>query len=130
LHWVELKRLRPATKEPYSLTANDGIFFGGDIPLGKYRVAEFGGRNPYTNQTFRFNLGELPQFEREIGRAGVYYLGSFKYKTNKPTVGRMSFELVPVKGPGERELLEKILPLAEHDYWKRLIRQRLGQLQR
>jgi len=101
-----------------------------DVPPGRYRFTEFGGDNPYSNMRFRLSLKEQPQFVREISKPGVYYIGSYKYKGNKPLVGRYTFELVPSKTPSERELLEKILVYAEHEHWRQMITQRLNQLKK
>ena len=128
--WIEMKSETQPKKEPRYFWVKDGMFFRVDVSPDRYRLTEFGGSNRYTNSEFRFTLPEQPQFRREINKPGVYFIGSYRYKSNTPLVGRYTFDLLPSKTPSERELLEKILVYAEHEHWRRIIVQRLNQLKK
>lgn len=131
LDWVDMKRLQPKTDKPYyGFAVKDGMFYRTYTPPGVYKFDAFGGssfiRN--ANYTFKFPQGK-GEMDREIKKTGIYYVGSYKYvkvKTGFFQPGKFDYERV--QRPTEKELLERLLLIADHPEWRGAIRQRIKEL--
>lgn len=134
LGWVSMKRMRPLTETPYyGFWVVDGTFFVSNTPPGTYKFVNFGGHSGWKNMnaTYSFPGQGKGELDREIQRQGLYYVGSWKYKKIKTGIFQADkFDLVRVNTPTERELLERILPYAKHDFWKKAIERRVRELKK
>ncbi len=134
LDWVELKRMRPISKEPYlGFWVVDGTFFRGDVPTGTYKFTQFGGHSGWKNATYTYDFptqgkGEM---DRRIDKPGLYYVGSYAYKNISTGLFEPDkFDLIPSKSPNELDLLQKIRPYANDPYWQRMIDKRIKELKK
>lgn len=101
-----------------------------DLSTGKYRFDEL--RVDVGMGIVVFDLKDDPRFHHTFSKPGVYFLGSYAYHTIMPPgrVGKMHFALETVRGPGEREAIERVLEAKElkDEYWRALLTRRLHQL--
>lgn len=131
--WVSMKKLKPKTDKPYySFWVVDGMFFRNNVPPGTYKFTKFGGFSGWKNTEYTYSFPSQGQgaLDRRIRRPGTYYVGSYKYKKikKKKFFSQDKYDLVPVKSPSEKELLQKMLPYAKNPHWKGMIEKRLAKL--
>lgn len=129
LTWMDMER-SPRIKEEgvWGFKVKDGIFYRDNVPPGVFKITDFGGYNPLNGINATFQIEDDKRFVVKTKKSGINFIGSFKYKNIRPLVGKMTYELVPVSGPSEREILEKLLPHAKEQYWDKIIRKRLSEL--
>lgn len=131
LDWVDMKRLQPKTDKPYyNFAVKDGMFYRTYTPPGVYKFDAFGGASFIRNANFTFKFPQgKGEMDREIKKTGIYYVGSYKYvkvKTRFFEPGKFDYERI--QKPSEKELLERLLLIAEHEEWKDAIRKRIKEL--
>jgi hypothetical protein len=133
---VDVERLSPdpqkVVRKFKASQRNDSFtFFSIDLPPGQYRIVGFGGWMGRNGMWY--DVKDVPLFAKTFtfSKSRVNYVGSYKLIKHMPPgmVGKMTFEFVQVKGPGEREALQRILNTWEMDpYWKTMIEKRLKEL--
>jgi hypothetical protein len=139
LDWVSIKRYKPK-KGYFAAAFKDGLFYHIAVPNGSFQVDEFGRNTRFLSNTrYIYNFGGKGrnQTARVIKRPGVYFMGSYKYKSIdsgsffKPD----NFKMVKIKKPREKELLKKLLKimqsdkdLAQYTHQIRRMKQRLKRL--
>lgn len=134
LDFVWMKRMRPVEDKPYySFWTVDGMFFRANVPPGTYKFDKFGGHSGWKNTTYNYRFPEQgkTELDRQIAKPGIYYVGSYRYKEIKTSFWKPdNWDLERVNSPSERELLEKMLPYAKHEHWKKLIQNRIAELKK
>ena len=134
LHWVTMQRLRPVTETPYySFWVVDGTFFRINVPAGTYKFTKFGGHSGWKNTSYTYGFPSQGQskLDRRIDRPGLYYAGSWKYRKVKTGFFQPGkFDVEASRTPSELELLQKMLPYADHPHWKQMIEQRIRELKK
>jgi hypothetical protein len=130
LQRVTMKKLKPKTSEPYyHFWVVDGMFFRNNVPPGTYKFTQFGGFSGWKNVDYTYSFPSQGRggLDRRIRRPGMYYVGSWKYvKIKKKSLfAQDKYDLVRVKSPTEKELLQKMLPYAKHPHWKDMIDARM-----
>ena len=133
LQSVTMKKLKPKSDAPYyHFWVVDGMFFRNNVPPGTYKFTQFGGFSGWKNTEYTYSFPSQGRgaFDPIIRRPGAYYVGSYKYvKIKKESFfGQDKYNLVPVKSPSEKELLQKMLPYAKHPHWKGMIEKRMSGL--
>lgn len=103
------------------------VFFNEDLSTGRYQLVDFTIRLPDRDITFK--MGDGPRFQGNFTTPGVHYLGTFKPREVRRH-GKTSYELAVVRRPDERQAIERILPDASDDTWKKLLIERARQLRR
>ncbi len=126
LDWLRVRQVHPRTDDPLIDTyIDDQMFYGNNFRAGAYQIDSFGAG--------RFAL-LFPRQGVEIGRfkldkPGLRFIGSFKLKKESTGIFNPSkFELEPLSSPTERELLERLLKLAESKAWEAKIKKRIQEL--
>jgi hypothetical protein len=71
------------------------------------------------------------KLDRRLDRPGLYYAGSWKYRKVKTGFFQQGkFDVEASRTPTELELLQKMLPYADHPHWKQMIEQRIRELRK
>ena len=114
LDWVSVKQYKPK-KAYYNSNVDDGLYFNIAVAnKSSIQVDEFGRHTRwYSNSSYTYNFGGKGRNQTAlvVKKPGVYFLGSYKYKSIesdsffKPD----EFEMVKIKAPSEKELLSKVL---------------------
>jgi hypothetical protein len=131
--YASLMQVAPPTNAPYwSLGVNKGLFFQSHLPPGSYQLSSFGGSGFFSGQ-HRYNFPRQGnQTALRISKPGIYYLGSFKYKTEKSGMFEQGkFSIEKIDKPTEAELLKRILEESRDvakSAWADKIRARLAHL--
>ena len=131
LQWVSIRQYAPPSDAPYwSAGVEQGTYWQWYLKPGSYAVDSFGGSGFNSNYTFN-----MPRQSRSlrlvIKKAGIYYLGAFKYKAIAPNLAQAleitpkQYRLDPVTKPSEAAVLQMLLEKVEDDRWKKRIRARL-----
>lgn len=114
-----IKRVEPESENPYwKVRVHEGIFYLENVPPGFYQFAKFGGpvgkSSNVSSYSFRF-----PRKMRgfRIHGAGIYFLGSYKYK-DVGTADNRRFNIEMINNPGKRDLLEQLLPYTKGTQWE------------
>jgi len=104
------------------------VIFTEVLTTGQYQITEFIKDTP--GMVTYYDVHKDPYFARTFTKPGIYNIGAYKLKTIYPEhmIGKVKFEIEPAKGPGERKLLETVLPFAKNEYWKKMIERRLQEL--
>jgi hypothetical protein len=109
------------------------MFYRADVPHGTFKFWEFGGfstlRN--ANYTFQFPSQGKGAMDRRIEGQDIYFAGCYKYKKVKTgffSAGK--FDMEPIGGNCEQEMLERLGKWAKHPEWRKLISQRQAELGR
>ena len=125
LHWVEVRQYAPPTKEPktYTYTA-DGAFFEWYFKPGTYAVSSFGGQGFGARYIFSIPR-QMDSMRFKIKKPGIYFLGSYKYASNKSG----EFELDKLKNPTEAEVIKKIMVYVKGTSVEPKLQARLKELQ-
>lgn len=118
IQWVSLKRY--GEKEPvwYDMAARDGLIFHIGIAPGSYQVEKFGGMTFLTRQRYEYRFGTRGRNDTavRIQKAGIYFLGAYKYVNHSGGLFRADkFEMQPLKTPSEKELLQRLITVLESD---------------
>jgi len=124
-----LKQVLPKTDKPYwNMRTYEGVFYLENMPPGSYQVNQFGGPGGFFSSAsfYWFNFPTQSEGFR-ISNPGIYYLGSFKCK-KAGSFFNPKFDVEPIKSPGERESIEKILQYSTGTKWENLLQNRLEQL--
>jgi len=131
--WIQ--QVAPPTDAPYwSMGVREGIFYSSYLPAGSYQLSAVGG-SAFLRGEYRYSFGRQGnQTQLRINKPGIYYLGSFKYRTVKTGMFEgAKFAIEKVKQPDEAELLRKLLEKEgelKDSAWAEKIRARLAQLKR
>jgi hypothetical protein len=133
ISYATLMQVAPPTKSPYwGLAVRKGLFYSAYLPPGSYQLSRFGGSGFWAGEHAYNFPRQGNQTALRIDKPGIYFLGSYKYKTAKSGMfepGKFSME--KVGKPSEAELLKRVL--AESDdipksAWRDKIQARLKQL--
>lgn len=117
-----------ADKKCCTMRINDGMFYREGIKPAPYQFEEFGGPGGMFSNVSYWTFSFPRQTDGfRIDRPGVYYVGSYKYK-KAGTFWNPKFDVETTKKPGEKELLEKILPYTAGTKWEARLRARLKEL--
>lgn len=118
--YLTLQQVKPRTKEPYWQTGVqkvDGgyVFYHYGLPPGTYQITEFGGQNCLlifcgTPYAYSFPLQGHNASALVIGKPGVYFVGSFKYKRIRNGIFRAdNFDVVAAQDhPPQTDLLQAL----------------------
>lgn len=121
LEWVSLKRYGEKDPVWYDMAARDGLVFHVGIRSGSYQVEKFGGMGgiPFlTRQRHEYRFGTRGRNDTavRIQKAGIYFLGAYKYVDRPGGLFRADkFEMEPIKTPSEKELLRRLITVLESD---------------
>jgi hypothetical protein len=131
--YASLVQVAPPTKSPYwGLAVHKGLFYSAYLPPGSYQLSKFGGSGFFAGQHEYSFPRQGNQTALRIVTPGIYYLGSFKYKTVSTGMFEQGkFSMEKVKKPSEAELLKRILAEGTdipNSAWRDKIRARLAQL--
>lgn len=130
--WLNAKRIKPTSDTPYyGFFVDHGLFYRTYIPEGVYKLQDFGGfswRYGGTEVAYNFPTQGKNVWDPLIKVPGIYYLGSYKYKKAKSSFMNAKYDLVQIKSPGEKELLQRLLKLAVHPTWKNKIEKRIKEI--
>lgn len=124
-----LRQVLPKTDKPFwHMRTHEGVFYIENLPQGSYQMNQFGGPGGmFSSASFYwFNFPRQSDGFR-ISKPGLYYLGSFKYK-KAGSMFNPKFDIEPLKSPGEREAIEKILQFSKSTKWEAQLQGRLNQL--
>jgi hypothetical protein len=111
ISYASLMQVAPATKAPYwGLAVKKGLFYSAYLPPGSYQLSRFGGSGFWAGE-HQYNFPRQGnQTALRIDKPGIYYLGSFRFKTAKSGMFEPGkFTMEKVAKPGEAELLKRIL---------------------
>ena len=88
LDWVSVRQFSPPSDKPYwSFGTEEGTFYNWYLDPGAYGVQSFGGLGGRTR--YSFNIPRRMRSMRiVIKKAGIYYLGSYRYSNIKPPWNR------------------------------------------
>lgn len=103
-------------------------FFSEQLPSGQYRFLSFFGW--IGNIGIWYNLKGDPRFKWTLQKSRINFIGSYKIIKHMPPgrIGRITFEVVQVKEPGEREALLRVQKWEMDPYWKTMVEKRLKEL--
>jgi hypothetical protein len=134
MDWMQFRQVLPKTDDPLLATAvDDGLFYSSRLRPGAYEVDTFGGHTFLGNTYYTFQIPRqsVTDFRFKFNKAGVYFLGSFKYKkVDTGFFGPIEFSVERIAKPTERELLQRMLDEAKTDAWKARINLALKELDR
>lgn len=118
--WVRLKDYTAKGEiDGYTIAAKDGLFFHVGVEPGSYQVESFGSDGGFFATPVRYSFGGKGRnvTATRIQKAGLYYLGAHKY-VKHPGKGFFDpdrFDMQPVKTPGEKEVLQRLVQRLESD---------------
>lgn len=129
--WI--MQVAPPSDTPYwGLGVNKGLFYNSYLPPGSYQMSKFSGSGFFAGENEYSFPRQGNQTALRITKPGIYFLGSFKYKSVKTGIFEQGkFSIEKINKPTEAELLKRILD--ENDeikksVWGSKIRARLAQL--
>lgn len=107
-------------------TYTDGLFFMENLPPMKYHIPFFRAGNV----THVLSSDERDLFT--VAPATLVYVGAFRYRDPKKggIFTTKKFQMLPVKKPGEAEVLGLLIDRVKDARWKQRIRARLRDLKR
>ncbi|MDT8317060.1 MAG: hypothetical protein RQ824_03580 [bacterium] len=130
--FITAKRIKPKSETPYfGFFIKDGLFYRTYLPDGLYRFTEFGGfswRLGGVDVTYQFPTQGKQPWDPLIKVPGIYFIGSYKYVKKDKSLLDISYDLVRIKNPSEKELLQRLLKLAVHPSWKDKIEKRIKEI--
>jgi hypothetical protein len=133
---ANIMQVAPPTDKPYWGTdVKDGLFYTYYLPPGSYRLSSLHGSH-FLRGEHQYNMGRQGGGDTtvRIEKPGIYFLGSYKYKTVKTGMFEQSkFGIERVPTPSEAELLQKMLdtdPALKSSAWADKIRQRIARLKK
>jgi len=133
ISYASLQQVAPPTDAPYwGLAVRKGLFYSAYVPTGSYQLSSFGGSGFFAGE-HRYNFPRQGnQTALRIDKPGIYFLGSFKYKTEKSGMFEQGkFSMQKVAKPTEAELLKRILDEGsgiKDSAWRDRIQSRLKQI--
>src|SRR5262245_1136364 len=133
ISYASLQQVAPPTNAPYwGLAVRKGLFYSAYVPTGSYQLSSFGGSGFFAGE-HRYNFPRQGnQTALRIDKPGIYFLGSFKYKTEKSGMFEQGkFSMQKVAKPTEAELLKRILDEGsgiKDSAWRDRIQSRLKQI--
>lgn len=128
-----MMQVAPSTEAPYwNFWVSKGMFYHPYIPPGSYQLNNVYGSGFFAGEN-RYNFPRQGnETALRIVKPGIYFLGSFKYKTVKSGFFEQGkFAIEKVGKPTEAELLKRILEESDEinkSAWGSKIRARLAQL--
>lgn len=132
LQWISMKQMQPRSDKPYyNFYVDDGMFYRAHVPPGAYKFWEFGGHSGWknTSYTFSFPTQGKGDMDRQVTGQGVYFAGCYKYRKVKTGFFKPGeFDLEPMGGSCEKEMLARLEKWAADPEWKRLVAARLAEL--
>ena len=131
--YASLQQVAPPSEAPYwSLAVRKGLFYSAYLPPGSYQLSRFGGSGFWAGEHAYNFPRQGNQTALRIEKPGIYFLGSFKYKTEKSGVFEPGkFSMQKVSKPSEAELLKRILDEGsgiKDSAWRDRIQARLKQI--
>jgi hypothetical protein len=133
ISYATIMQVAPPTKAPYwGLGVRKGLFYSAHLPPGSYQLSRFGGSGFFAGEHAYNFPRQGNQTALRIDKPGIYFLGSYKYKSEKSGMFEAGkFSMQKVAKPTEAELLKRIL--AESDdisksAWRDRIQARLKQI--
>ncbi len=138
LGWLEFKEYASGIKAPKRkatfLKIHDGYLFWDDnVKPGSYYVYKFGDTH-YSfemdtrfDYTYRFKVEPNPT-KIDIKKAGVYFVGSYKYNKIESGDDEANFKMAPITSVTEIMLLKKMMKQAKGTQWKELIKNRMSEI--
>lgn len=140
IDWVTIKQFKPK-QNYYFCPVEDGLFYHIGIENSTaFQVDNFGRHTRwYSNTRYSYNFSSQGRNKTSkiIKKPGVYFLGSYKYKTidSGSIFKKDKFDMVPIASPTEKELLTKLLDimtndgeLSEYKYQIAMVKRRLREL--
>src|SRR5215471_8224069 len=111
ISYASVQQVAPPSEAPYwSLSVRKGLFYSAYLPPGSYQLSKFGGSGFWAGENVYSFPRQGNQTALRIEKPGIYFLGSFKYKTEKSGMFETpKFSMQKVSQPGEAELLKRIL---------------------
>lgn len=133
IEYAKLQQVAPANEQGYwSLGVRKGLFYSGYLPPGSYQLSRFGGSGFFAGEHAYNFPRQGNQTALRIEKPGIYFLGSYKYKTEKSGMFEPGkFSMQKVNKPTEAELLKRILDDGsgiKDSAWRDKIQARLRQL--
>ena len=133
--YASLMQVAPPTNAPYwALAVRKGLFYHAALPPGSYQLSSFGGSGVLAGERRYIFPRQGNQTALRVAKPGIYFLGSFKYKTEKSGMFEQGkFSIENVNKPTEADLLKRILDESSDipkSAWADKIRARLTQLKR
>ena len=130
LDFIWMCQLLPRSKYRWNrFSINNGIFFNEFVSPGTYKFDCFGGYTGDTTVTYFFPVQGKKQMDPVIKEPGIYFVGSYKNKPGKESLFEPGkFELIELKHPSEKEVLEQLLDYAGETIWRNRILKRLEEL--
>ncbi|MCI0529282.1 MAG: hypothetical protein L0Y56_17735 [Nitrospira sp.] len=130
LDWVDMKQVHPKIDKPYyHMRLDKGLFYFENVPPGSYQLSGFGSNGGFwSNTMYKYNIPRQSSEEARliIKNPGIYYMGTFKFKKVKTGFfEKEKFDLEAVNSPGEKELLQQLLPYSKGTQWENRIQKRL-----
>lgn len=130
---VDVERLSPnpdtlEKKFKLSWKKDSYTFFSEHLPPGQYRFLGYGGW--MGNIGMWYDLKSDPRFARTLQKSRINFIGSYKVIKHMPPgrIGKITYEVVQVKEPGEREALLRVQEWEMDPYWKLMVEKRLREL--
>jgi hypothetical protein len=133
ISYATIQQVAPPTQEPYwSLSVRKGLFYSAYLPPGSYQLSRFGGSGFFAGEHAYNFPRQGNETALRIEKPGIYFLGSYKYKTEKSGMFETGkFSMQKVKKPTEGELLKRILDDGsgiKDSAWRDRIQARLKQI--
>jgi hypothetical protein len=133
ISYASLMQVAPPTQEPYwSLAVRKGLFYSAYLPPGSYQLSRFGGSGFWAGEHAYNFPRQGNQTALRIQKPGIYFLGSYKYKTEKSGMFEAGkFSMQKVNKPTEAELLKRMLDEGSEikdSAWRDKIQARLKQV--
>lgn len=129
--WI--RQVSPPSENPYwGLGISKGLFYNSYLPPGSYQLASFSGSGFFAGEHKYSFPRQGNETALRITKPGIYFLGSFKYKSVKSGFFEQGkFSIEKINKPTEVELLKRILDENDeikNSAWGKKIRARLAQL--
>ena len=133
MSYATVQQVAPPTEEPYwRLSVRKGLFYSVYLPPGSYQLSRFGGSGFWAGEHAYNFPRQGNQTALRIEKPGIYFLGSYKYKTEKSGMFEVGkFSMQKVGKPTEAELLKRILDEGsgvKDSAWRDRIQARLKQI--
>ena len=133
ISYASVQQVAPPSDAPYwSLIVRKGLFYSEYLPPGSYQLSRFGGSGFWAGEHAYNFPRQGNQTALRIEKPGIYFLGSFRYKTEKSGMFEPGkFSMQKVNKPSEAELLKRILDEGsgiKDSAWRERIQARLKQI--
>lgn len=102
-------------------TDGKGLYYQEGVPPGRCWITG-GFQDGIVTRIYKLPVeADRNPTTRAIGGPGVHFLGSWRFVPK----GGDDFELAPARSPGEREVLQRLLPWTQGTAWDGMVRKRL-----